>query len=333
MATDLQPETELQESPLTALTVSGQIDSMPVLFSVSDAKIAEIRAKYAFLDADTSDDCYEECRKAIATTRTLRVEIEKQREQLKRPALDYGRRVDAEAKRLTLALKEIEQPLQASKDKVDEERARAKREAEQAERARIEAEQQKQRDAERARLRVEQEAAEARLKAEREQFEAEQARALAEQERIEAQQREERERIERIEALHRQEREQIEAEKRRLEEDRRRLEQAEADRQAAIRAEAEARERAERERQEAIERAERERVEAERRAKEAADRAKAEAERLEALKPDIELIRELASQLKVLRMPSVTTTEGQRFVASVRDRLWEMGKECQAFKG
>lgn len=65
----------------------------------------------------------------------LRSALEKKRKELKAPALEFGRLIDAEAKRITDAVLALEAPIDAA-IKADEER----REAERQERARIEAE-------------------------------------------------------------------------------------------------------------------------------------------------------------------------------------------------
>lgn len=128
---------ELVDENKAGREVTTQLENMPVPYSVSDSKIAEIRERCTGLTATTKEG-YEEVRLAIAGTRTLRGSIEKQRKHLKADALEYGRKVDAEAKRLTAMLEEIEAPLQAEKDRADAEKERIKREAAEAERIKLE---------------------------------------------------------------------------------------------------------------------------------------------------------------------------------------------------
>src|SRR5579863_5138042 len=96
-----------------------------VTYSITDADIAATQAAYAGLTADTPKG-YEEVRLAIAHCRDTRVAIEKRRVELKADALAWGKKVDAEAKRITTLLEEIEDPLKAKKQAVDDEKARLK---------------------------------------------------------------------------------------------------------------------------------------------------------------------------------------------------------------
>lgn len=121
--------------------ITGQLittGKSPILYRVSDAKIDEIRAEFKGIKILDSKD-YERCTKAIGICRSLRTDVEKCRKELKEDALEYGRRVDAEAKRLTKRLEEIEEPLKAEKSRVDEEKERAKRKAEEEKRKKLEA--------------------------------------------------------------------------------------------------------------------------------------------------------------------------------------------------
>src|SRR3990167_6370808 len=137
-----------------------------VSYSVTDAAIATAKAVAITLSADTPKG-YEEVRLALADLRGYRVSIEKRRVELKADALDYGRRVDAEAKRLTGLIVEIEEPLSQKKHDVDYEKSRLRAEAEAEKQRILEAKIRAEREAEEARLRVEREAEEARLAEER----------------------------------------------------------------------------------------------------------------------------------------------------------------------
>jgi hypothetical protein len=113
-----------------------QIDQLPAAYDVTDAAIAELRQKYEGMTANDSKE-YKAVTKAIGEVRTLRVSVEKKRKDLKAGALEYGRAVDAEARRIREQLEDIEDPLKATKQEVDDEKARAKAEKEEAERARV----------------------------------------------------------------------------------------------------------------------------------------------------------------------------------------------------
>ena len=214
-----------------------------VRYDVSEAAIAATKARCAELSADTPKG-YEEVRLALADLRGTRVAIEKRRVELKAGALAFGRLVDVEAKRFTALLMEIEEPLSQKKHDVDYEKARVKAEAEAAKQRELEAKIRAEHEAEEARLAEErarleaerQELAEARRQADeaaRVQREAAEAALNVERERLAAEQRV-------IEAKQRAEREAVEAERRAVAAEREKAERAEFERQAKIKAEAEA---------------------------------------------------------------------------------------------
>ena len=102
-----------------------------VRFNPAEAEIVKLKSELQPLIADP--DC---CRtieglstvKAVLKNTTqMRGQIEKARVKYKVAALEYGRKVDAEAKRLTGLVLEIETPLKTAKETVEreaEERAR-----------------------------------------------------------------------------------------------------------------------------------------------------------------------------------------------------------------
>ena len=286
-----------------------------VTYSVTEEQIAETKARYAALSCDTPKG-YEEVRLAIAEVRDARVAVEKRRVELKADALAYGRLVDSRAKALTALLVEIEEPLKAKKQAVDDEKARLRAEAEAAKRAAIEAEIAAKRAEEEAQARLVREAEERRLAEERAAIEAERAKLAEAQAALEAARKAEEERREnerraeeakladarkaeeeRFAAIRKAEEERLAAE-RRAEEERQRAERAaiEAERKA-VAAAREAQERAELERQAKL-RAEREAVEN-------AEREKREAAEAEARRPDVEKVRTFAAQLREIAMPTV----------------------------
>ena len=283
--------------------VAEELKSTHVVeYSVSDAAIEKLRERYTGLTIESTAD-YERVRVGIAEVRDIRVAVEKTRVELKADALAYGRKVDAEAKRITSLLLEIEEPLKLEKQKVDDEKARVKREKEEAERRRIEEELRIKREAdeaaakaERDRIAAEQKAEADRLAKERAALEAE--RAAAEEERRKAQAV--------IDEQNRVERERIEAEQAKLREEREKLAREQFEREAKERAEREAREKLERE---AAEKKAREEAEAE------------EREHRAAMAPDFEKLAAFAKAIAALPSPDVTTSEAIHYLHHANEHL------------
>ncbi len=94
-----------------------------VLYSPTEAEIAKVASEYAELVADP--DSYrthpERVKSALQLLVSMRGTIERTRQDYKRDSLLYGRRVDAEAKRLTALVKATEQPLAAQKEAAEAE--------------------------------------------------------------------------------------------------------------------------------------------------------------------------------------------------------------------
>ena len=106
-----------------------ELDAKPSLmqkYNVSDAAIAEMSEMYLPLKVSGLDDKegYEKVRAARLNVKTKRCEVEKKREELKHESLEYGRAVDAEAKRLTALLAPIEKHLTEQQDIIDKEKKR-----------------------------------------------------------------------------------------------------------------------------------------------------------------------------------------------------------------
>jgi hypothetical protein len=171
-----------------------------IRYSPTEAEIALLKQDAAGLLADP--DCaatpegYRQVAKVIAATTKARNIVERRRVELKRDALEWGRRVDAEAKRVVGLLLEVEEPLRLAKAKVDDERDRMLQEQEEARLAALEAEQRAKREAEEARWRADR-AAEAeanrkeaeRIAAERAALEEERRAKLASEEEAAEQRR------------------------------------------------------------------------------------------------------------------------------------------------
>lgn len=300
-----------------------------VKYSVTDEQIADTRAKYSALSADTPDG-YEEVRLAIGFVRDTRVAIEKRRVELKADALDYGRRVDAEAKRLTVLLESIEAPLKTKKAAVDDEKARIKAEQEAEKLRALEAEIAANRERQEAELRAAREAEDARLAFERARLDAERQQ-LAEERRI-------------ADEAARKAREAEEArlatERAALAEERRQADAARLAEQERARIEREAIE-TER-RQVAAERERAERAEFERQAKlkaEADARAKVEAEQIAAaqrdaliasLQPDAKKLDAYAAALLAVQAPSVKTRHAKAALEAVTADLQRLAERLTA---
>ena len=317
--------------------------------NVTAAKLAEFKAKYSGLAIASVEDRkgYELVHTARMEIRNHRTAVEKVRVRLKEESLAYGRKVDAEAKRLTALLLEIEKPLEAEEKRID------------AEKERIKAEKQKEADAKLQRRidaltavgapanvadltgmkddifeMVLKTATEAWELKEKERKAAEEALAKQrEAERLEAERKaqEEAERKAKEEAALKAERERLAAE--RAEQER----QAEALRKEreALEAEKRRQEQAAREEQIRREAEEKAKAEAERRAREeearkvqeaeriAREKAQAEADRKarEAARPDAEKLLAVASSLGTYRLPEMATEAGKAAMKEVKDAL------------
>lgn len=74
-------------------------------------------------------DGYEKCKEMRKRVRSLRIDIEQRRKERKADALEYGRRLDSEARRLTSVVVEGEQHLIAQMNIIDDEKKRREAEA------------------------------------------------------------------------------------------------------------------------------------------------------------------------------------------------------------
>ncbi|MFO1066308.1 MAG: hypothetical protein U0892_20820 [Pirellulales bacterium] len=146
-----------------------------VTFAVTDSKIAELKAELTGLSAETKEG-YERVRDAIGLVRKARYAIDHRRKELKADALAWGRKVEAEANRLTALLVAIENPLVDEKKRIDDAKAQEKAEREAEARRKKENEERQLREAEETRLRLIHEANERKLAKEREQLAAERQR-------------------------------------------------------------------------------------------------------------------------------------------------------------
>lgn len=280
---------EATEPTFLATQPTGQL----VDYGITDDLIEIFKAKYGALTCDTKDG-YEQTRLAIGVLRGARGKIEKRRKELKADALEWGRKVDAEAKRVTAIIEEIEEPLVRNKLTADDVIAQTKRQKELAE-------QQAKELAERA----QREADEAKRKAEWDALAAERAAMAAEKARQEEEQR----------VL----REQLAAERAEMERKRRAFEIEEAQRKAKI---------------EAQQQAERDRIaQEEARVREAERQAQLQ-KRLAALRPDVEKIRAWGEALKGVidtNVPDVAAEEAKAVVHRAKTDLHRICNDLADF--
>lgn len=128
MATAEQELVTLDEAGLRAL-------------SQADEGIAELKERYLPLAIKGPDDTngFKLVHAARMDVRNRRVGIEKTRKSLKADALEFGRRVDAEAKRITDQLTVIEEHLDAQETAYEDAREAIKRKAEESKQAALQA--------------------------------------------------------------------------------------------------------------------------------------------------------------------------------------------------
>jgi len=298
--------------------------------------VAELNARYATIDPSKSPEEYKVAKNAARVYQKGRTALDNRRKELKADALEFGRQVDAEAKKILEPLKAGEDALKAKIKAVDDEAERVEQERVDGIQAKIDVFRQittaapdsNREELEQAQAHLDgiqldgqfyaeftedaelavfkaREAVEKAIKAldEREAFEAQQAELKRQQDELAEQQAEA---ARKQEELDKQAREQQEAADK-AENDRKAAEQAEADRKAREKREAEEKAQAE---QEARERAERE--EAERKAIEAARTAMA---------ADKDALIAWGEKIRSLDLPELATDEGRELAGMVRDSI------------
>lgn len=103
---------------------------------VTDDALEMLVAEYEGLEA-TDSKSSKAVVAACSTVRKYRQAVEQRRKDLKSPALDWGKRVDAEARRVTGLLVQIEAPLKTSQSEYRERKEAEKRAREEAEQKRV----------------------------------------------------------------------------------------------------------------------------------------------------------------------------------------------------
>lgn len=104
-----------------------------VEYNITDSAISDLRSQYA----EVSD--IKVVTAALSYVRSLRTDVENRRKELKQDALEWGRKVDGEAKRITALLLQIEGPLKITKKEHDDEKERIRAEKARVEKERVDA--------------------------------------------------------------------------------------------------------------------------------------------------------------------------------------------------
>ena len=101
-----------------------------VKYNVTDAAISKMKNEYMKLTVQGLNDeaGLSQVHAARMVVKNHRVDVEKTRKELKADALEWGRKVDAEAKRITAMLEPIEAHLTAEEEKVTKEKERIRQE-------------------------------------------------------------------------------------------------------------------------------------------------------------------------------------------------------------
>ena len=319
-------------------------------YNLPDAEIAQMEKDFLILKVkDPRDlDAYNLCKVRHQEVRDIRVSIEKKRKELKAGSIAFGKAIEAEAKRLTVAVLKIETHLLIQRKVVEDDQERKHREKEEAEAKRLEdirLEEERKRKEEDDRQEKERQrlaGIEKKQQEERDRIAAEDKRIAEEkirQDKEAIRQEEEAKRLEREakEAEEKKEREAKEAEEQKQKEieDSKRLQEEEKKRKER---EAEAAKEREKQRLADIEKAkkdEADRIEKERlEALEAKRKEEEEAKRLEALKPDFEKLKLLAQRIAAFGFPIVESAIALKAVnkarlsmASIVEDLYSVEKE------
>jgi len=317
--------------------VSNQIEA-PIRFSVTDEAIRALKKKLTGLVADTPDG-YKRVQAGIAETRMLRGQIETTRKTLKEKALTYGRLVDGEAERITTLLEDIEKPLKLLKNEVDQAKEREKQRLADEKRAKLQSRLEQLSKwgcmldsltveamtddafttcvhdayvAHQERARLAKEAAEAKAEAdriERENIAAERAElAKLRAEQLKRDQAADEERKQRaaeqckIDERNRIDREAIEVERRKL--------QAERDEQAKI---------------------ESAKIESAKRKAELDERIAARRAEEQAMRPDVEKLRQFAESLRLIAYPVMATDAGTLRMDLAKESIEDVADYCEDF--
>lgn len=311
-------------------------NSLIAKYQPDEVRIAEVRAEFTELLAKLPELVAKEelapLKDALKTIIPLRTEIERARVRFKANALEYGRKVDAEARRLTGLVRQFEDPIQVAVGQIEQiQRIRAEekvREQEARERQLREAEEEAQRVLKEAARQVEEaERAEARRmleidRAELERVRIEQEHALAAI-RAKFEEEEKQRNLQRLaeEAETKRQRAEVEAQAAQVRKELERIDREKREEEIRKQAAEDARLKAEKD---AAERTQREEM---RKRQEELDRKQA----AEAL-PDVEKIHSFGAFLGDLAFPNVKSgTPAAVFMAAVMDEIGAIAGRCRAY--
>lgn len=117
---------------MQAELLEPETDNRLSRFRQQDAAIAKMKAEYSLLTVQDVNDArgLKLVHAARMEVKNFRVAVEKLRKELKADSLEYGRKVDAEAKRITAMIEPIETHLEEQEAIVTREKERIKAEAE-----------------------------------------------------------------------------------------------------------------------------------------------------------------------------------------------------------
>ena len=313
----------------TTLITKPETFAAPVELGVADELISGLSKRLSGAKADTVEG-YKIVRGGLAECRTLKRQVTDAHKELKASALSWGQACDAEKRRVIDLIIDVAKPLQAEKDRVDNEKERVKQAKLDAERKAEEAKQEALRKAREAieraeteRLRKEQEADAAIERAEVERLRKEQeAKDAAVRKQQEAQaERLEEQRQQLISDRADARREQQEEEKRI--DDRRRLLAVEAEALAQKQRKLEAEERKEADRKQKM-------IDDFNASKQRVIDEEAAAALIEECKPDIVRLRELATALGEYNLPDLKTAWADRIVDDVDKSLKAITHDIEA---
>ena len=324
------------------------VETGVVKYDVTDAAIAKMESQYmglTILDIEDKEQ-FDAVHAGRMVIKNHRVAVEKKRKGLKADALEWGRKVDSEAKRIFGKLEPIEDHLMAEENKVLEAEKRRKEESDRIERKLIQGrvdslmeydlslpfmEVATMSEEEYLNELIEAEktwkAKQARIAAEQKAREEENKRLAEERAELERLQKEQAEAQTKIDAATRL----IEADRKALE-DEKRKEQERKDREAfekqaaekaRKKAEDDQKERYEREAKENLERAAREIREA----KEREEVEAAEKERLEKLRPDKEKLTDWANSLYEMTAPEVSDGNAKQIAENTLNEIYRVAED------
>lgn len=89
------------------------------IFKKTDAALSSLRERFSIVPIVTEDN-YNEVAEGLKELTKYRTSLEKKRVEIKKPYLDKGKLIDAEAKRITAVLVSLEDPIKAAKKEYDD---------------------------------------------------------------------------------------------------------------------------------------------------------------------------------------------------------------------